>query len=206
MVGKNSAGVWRKSATASKSWIVDDLFPSPHQENLAKYVCLSSWRFTPLLELFNIVERRDLSGFGLTDDPAQMAIPVPPGTPIPANGFLVLFADNDSTTPGLHTGFALKQTGDQVFLYDKAGNGGALLDSVEFGLQLPDLSVGRLSDGRWSLTKPTLGTFNLACPAGDTQTVRINEWLADSPALFTSGFIELYNPDSLPIELSGFIS
>jgi hypothetical protein len=114
-------------------------------------------------------------------------------------GFLLIYAD---TTPGaseLHSGFTLKQSGGALYLFDKAANGGGLLDSVEFGLQLPDLSVGRIADGTWALTVPTFGAQNVAHPLGDARHLRINEWLADASSSFDSGFIELYNPDPAPV-------
>ena len=63
-----------------------------------------------------------------------------------------------------HLGFGLKTEGDGVYLYDKAG---VLVDSVEFGLQLPDLSIGRVGPlGEWRLTVPTFGKANVARPLG----------------------------------------
>ena len=41
-------------------------------------------------------------------------------------------------------------------------NLGALLDSVVFGPQLANLSIGRLPNGDWTLTQPTFGTTNVA--------------------------------------------
>ena len=60
--------------------------------------------------------------------------------------YLVVFADNAKETSGFHLGFGLNNTGDSVFIYDTFANGGALLDSVSFGLQLDDLSIGRIAE------------------------------------------------------------
>ena len=38
--------------------------------------------------------------------------------------------------------------------------GGAMLDSIEFGRQIPDLSISRLPGGAWGLTTPTFGDLN----------------------------------------------
>ena len=77
-----------------------------------------------------------------------------------------------------------------------------LVDSVEFGQQLADLSIGRVGPlGQWRLTVPTFGQVNVACPLGDPRTVRINEWLASSEVLFASDFIELYNPNRDPVDV-----
>ena len=79
----------------------------------------------------------------------------PQGMAIAAGQYMVLFADDDVVTvPGPHLGFSLSEGGEGVFLYDRLTSGGALLDSVEFGVQLPDLSIGRVGqDGHWALTK-----------------------------------------------------
>jgi len=98
-------------------------------------------------------------------------------------------------------GFALNGDGEGLYLYDA---GGKLLDSVEFGMQLPDLSIGRIEDnGRWTLTVPTFGQANIAQPLGDQKTLKINEWLADGLVLFEDDLIELYNLQASPVDLTG---
>jgi hypothetical protein len=44
----------------------------------------------------------------------------------------------------LNTGFGLGAGGDELYLYDKLSRGGGLLDSLVFGIQAPDLSIGRI--------------------------------------------------------------
>ncbi|HTG43251.1 MAG TPA: lamin tail domain-containing protein, partial [Verrucomicrobiae bacterium] len=138
-------------------------------------------------------------GMGMSGDastPYQYVFPN--GTIIGAGQFLTIYADNDATPPGIHIGFALKKTGDALYLFGRTGR---LLDSVQFGLQISDLSIGRLADGTWGLTDPTFGALNKAHPLGSPATLRINEWLAT--AVSEPDFIELYNPDSLPVSLGG---
>ena len=91
--------------------------------------------------------------------------------------------------------------GDDLFLYNKLG---VLVDSVVFGRQLPDLSIGRVGhDDAWCLTVPTLGQDNVAQPLGDAGAVKINEWLAVAKTVSAASFIELYNPQVEPVDLSG---
>src|SRR5207247_1880426 len=83
-------------------------------------------------------------------------------------------------------------------------NGGALLSVITYGLQIPNLSIGRVPDGslNWVLTSPTPGGANVAIPnLGDSGTLRVNEWMADP----SSGpdWFEIYNSSSLPIALGG---
>src|SRR5258706_15657933 len=76
-----------------------------------------------------------------------------------------------------------------------------ILDSVSFGPQLPDLSIGRMPDGAWRLCQPTFGAANIFVRTGDTRSLKINEWLASGLTPFPDDFIELFNPDPLPVAL-----
>jgi hypothetical protein len=88
---------------------------------------------------------------------------------------------------------------------------GQIVDSVEYGFQVEDLSIGRgimLAlipgvDEVWRLQSPTIGNMNGNAQLGSTDSLRINEWMAAN----TSGadWFELYNPDALPVDLSGLI-
>ncbi|HWN94395.1 MAG TPA: lamin tail domain-containing protein, partial [Methylomirabilota bacterium] len=145
----------------------------------------------------------NLEGMRLTDDPADPdKFIFGAAASIPAGGYLVVFADS-GITPGIHLGYTLAAEGESLYLYDSVESGGALLDAVTFGLQLPDLSVGRVADGSWNLCQPTLGAANVARATGDPLRLKINEWLAAEFSLFQNDFIELYNQDSLPVALGG---
>jgi len=80
---------------------------------------------------------------------------------------------------------------------------GELIDSVSFGPQLADLSIGRTSDGSWALCVPTFGAANQTQRTGDPNLLLINEWLTDGVTQYQDDFIELYNRDALPVDLSG---
>jgi hypothetical protein len=97
----------------------------------------------------------------------------------------------------------LDADGDQVYLYDSVANGGAQLDAVKFGNQLPGMSIGRVGDGSWTLTVPTPENPNVSARTGDPATLKINEWLAAEEVSFADDFVELMNPDPLPVGLGG---
>lgn len=160
--------------------------------------------FPDLVELYNGgSETIDLSGMSLSDDPRQPAKFVfPVGASMNPGEYLVLSADDREGGAGFHLGFAFNAQGDGLYLYDRAGEP---VDSVEFGSQIPNLSIGRVgADNHWSLTIPTLGRANVRQPLGDPDGIRINEWLANGRVLFGSDFIELYNPDPLPVDVGKF--
>ncbi|MBN2181917.1 MAG: lamin tail domain-containing protein [Sedimentisphaerales bacterium] len=88
----------------------------------------------------------DLGGMYLTDDSSiRTKWQIPNSTTIPAGGYLLIWADNDTTNPGLHANFKLDADGEQVALYDDDGI--TPIDSVTFPEQTADMSYGRYPDG-----------------------------------------------------------
>jgi hypothetical protein len=145
-----------------------------------------------------------LGDMSLSDDaniPTRYVFPA--DAVLPAQGYLVI---NDGTTAiGERLGFALDRTGGTLYLFGAPSRGGQLLDTLAFGYQLPGMSMGRLNDGTWHLTRPTPGSDNQSQPVGDLSQIRINEWLASATAPHSVGFIELYNSDALPVDLRGLL-
>jgi len=206
VVGKNSAGVWQTVPNASRPWRVD----TSHgrlviNELLASNVSAEErgGAYPDLVELYyDGPHPLDLSGMSMTDDANQPAkFMFPQGTTMQSGQYLVLLADSQTSGGGIHLGFALDVQGGTLRLYDRQGS---LVDSVDYGHQLPDLSIGRVgAEGRWYLTAPTFGQSNIAVPLGDPAAVKVNEWLAGGEVLFADDFIELYNPQSSPVDLGG---
>jgi len=215
VIGKNAAGVWQSedAPTISRVWTVDTYY-SRLVINEVLAINSSTFEhegtFPDLIELYyDGPASLNLSGMSITDNPDESTRFVfGGGTTIEPGEHLILYADSETTASGVHLGFALNGDGECLYLYDQ---GGVLLDSVEFGLQLPDLSIGRVgNDGQasagsvesWKLTVPTIGQANIAQPVGDSKILRINEWLANGEVLFNDDFIELFNPLTLPVILS----
>jgi hypothetical protein len=161
--------------------------------------------FPDLIELYNRgTTPVDLGGMSITDDPAApLRFVFSVGTMIQPGGYLTLIADS-GPGQGLRVGFALDNDGEGVYLFDRPENGGGLVDSVAFGMQIPDLSIGRLGpESRWGLSLPTFGSFNAARATGDPTKLRINEWFANGDVVANDDFIELFNSDTLPVALHG---
>jgi len=162
---------------------------------------ISDW-----VELYNPNSQAvDLSDASLSDSSSSSRKWIfPPGSSIPANGYLVILLDSGkpaTTTFSSHlnTGFSLKAGGDTLYFYGK-GATGPLLDSIQFGLQAGDVSIGRLGE-IWQATQPTPGSGNIAQPLGDPASIKVNEWMA-SPSSGDDWF-ELFNSASLPVSLGG---
>ncbi|MCI0746014.1 MAG: lamin tail domain-containing protein [Verrucomicrobia subdivision 3 bacterium] len=204
VIGKTSAGGWQSTAnpTPSKTWVVNTAWPGVRiNEVLADNVSAINHNgsFPDVIELYNEGSGAvDLSGMRLTDDPAEPnKYTFPQGTSLGAGQYLALYANE--------IGFSLDATGEGVYLYHRIANGGALLDSVQFGVQLPDRSIGRTGNGigSWALCQPTEGAVNTAIPTVAPYSVRINEWLTAPQSPFGDDFIELYNPTAAPVDIGG---
>jgi hypothetical protein len=130
------------------------------------------------IELLNANSRAvDLSGFYLSDNaanPTKFMIPTNGQYRIPANGFLLVWADNQpvQNIPGradLHVDFQLSQTLGDITLYEPDGR--TPVDVISYGQQTNDVSQGRYSDGAgviYYMTKPTPRNPNSAIPAYNT--------------------------------------
>ena len=132
-------------------------------------------------ELYNAgTETVDLGGYYLTDNlgnPNKFQIPSTGRYLIPPGGYLLVWADNDSSDnstddPTLHVSFSLDAIlGEAIGLV--APDGFTFIDSVTFGQQTNNISEGRYADGatnRYWMTMPTPGAANFI-PTGNTRPV-----------------------------------
>ena len=91
----------------------------------------------------------NLAGMYLTDDldePTKWQIPggYPSQTTVPAGGFIVFWADNETGDGPLHTNFKLDADGEQIGLFGTDGS--TLIDGITFGEQAANISYGRYPD------------------------------------------------------------
>ena len=102
------------------------------------------------VEIYNYGDNAiDIGGMYLTDnlsDTTKWRIPAgnPAATTIPAGGYLLIWADNDTTDSGLHASFKLDADGEQIALFDT--DGVTIIDSIIFAKQTTDISYGRYPD------------------------------------------------------------
>jgi hypothetical protein len=146
-----------------------------------------------------------LAGMSLSTDPGKPGQwTIPSGVSIASNGYFLIWCDaslpaSTNGTTNLNTGFSLSADGAAVYLF---GTNAQVLDSVAFGAQIADISIGR-NGGVWNLlSSPTPGAANAAnAVLGNPASLRVNEWLANSGS--SNDWFELYNTDPLPVSLSG---
>ncbi len=215
----------RGQPTASRTWFVNTNFTRlVINEVLARNTSavLLDGKYSDYVELHNAgTTPVNLSGMSVSDDPLEpRKFVFIDGTSILPGQYLVLRAADGKVTGEHYLGFGLNDGGDGVYLYDTLANGGVLLDSIAFGLQLPDLSIGR-GEGRGArgeelptsilspltsafvLCQPTPGSRNVVQPVGEPTRLRINEWLAAAGEIFQNDFVEIFNTDALPVPLGG---
>ncbi|MBN1506390.1 MAG: lamin tail domain-containing protein [Sedimentisphaerales bacterium] len=107
----------------------------------------SQGQFDDWIEIHNWSDSAvDIGGLYLTDDievPAKWQVPTskPTLTTIAAGGYLLIWMDGDTGDSGLHASFGLDADGDALYLLESDGR--TLVDSIEFGGQIPNVSYGR---------------------------------------------------------------
>ena len=108
--------------------------------------------FDDWVEIYNTGQTPcSLDGLYLTDDvedPLQWAFPA--GLSLPADSWLLVWCDDESQGE-LHANFRISANGEFLGLADAEG----WIDSVEFGEQEEDISIGRQPDGTGSWVSMT---------------------------------------------------
>ena len=155
------------------------------------------------VELYNDGPAVDLAGYFLTDDPGNPTKFVFSSQPLAANGYLVVFAGDDTNLTGgddLYTGFGLSSSGEYLGLYDSSGT---LVSEFSAGgtnypAQISDVSYGFLNNGLFNqpsyFSTPTPGAANTNPVAGVVDRVS---------ASLTPGFYDTTQTVSLSTPTSG---
>lgn len=153
---------YRVSVTsASNSPVILNEFMASNTSTLAD----PQGEYDDWIELHNVTDSAvNLTGRYLSDEPNNpRKWQFPAGTTIPANGYLLVWADEDTTiTNGLHASFKLSASDDEIYLTDTDANLNAILDTVSYGSQTTDLSYGRTAADAdvWTSMIPTPGAAN----------------------------------------------
>lgn len=117
--------------------------------------------FDDWIELYNNTDSPiNLEGFSLTDDAGNLTKwSFPAGTSIAANGYLIIWADEDLEQEGLHADFKLSAGGESIVLSDTDGT---ILDQIDYPEQTTDVSFGRAPNGTgdFQAMNPTFNAEN----------------------------------------------
>ncbi len=139
----------------------------------------------------------------LTDDPSiagKTKFRFGPNSFIAGGGWLLLIADGNSANGADQVNFNLAAGGEHLLLYTPALS---LVDTVDFGPQLPDTSAGRFPDGAANFV-----TFTMSVSPGDSNYLPldnavVNEVLAHTDPPLEDA-IELHNPTGTVVSIGGW--
>jgi hypothetical protein len=164
------------------------------------------------IELYNAGDRRvSLHGYFLTDNIANPMKWQFPDTAIAPGGYLLIWADGEYRQGPLHASFRLDaDKGEQVGLFSTNGDQLFLVDTLSYGPQSRDTSVGRIPDGgaEWrQLAYATPWAANISGESRLRGTVFINEFMASNSATIADeagdydDWIELFNAGDSAVRL-----
>ncbi|MHC4727062.1 MAG: CotH kinase family protein, partial [Planctomycetota bacterium] len=133
----------------------------------------------------------DLEGMYLTDDltnPTKWRIQsnTRGATTLGAGGYLVIWADGDTSSDGLHANFKLSADGEEIILF--GSDGSTLIDNVAFPEQAGDISFGRHPDGDETfrfLSSPTPAAENSDAYLGEVAAPKFSHKRGFYTAPFT---------------------
>lgn len=146
------------------SVVVDDITVNEIMASNTKTATDNNGQFEDWIELYNKAATAvNVGGYYLSDDATNTSKwKIPTNTMIPANGYLIIWADEDSsqnTATSLHANFKLSASGEAVLLSKPDLT---LVENITFGAQRADFGYARRPNGTGSfvIQTPTFGTNN----------------------------------------------
>ena len=229
------------SATWSTDVPFQGIYPGPVELVINEFMASNdttiadtSGEFADWVEIYNPSDEAvDLAGMTFSNGDDASAIPTgfPNITTISAGGFIFVWFDKDPEEGPLHIDAKLSGSGESVMLFDTDGT--TVIDSIVFGEQFTDVSMGRFPDSSdtWTLSvTPTPGASNvytevvLGCNDPDASNYNPNANVNDDSCVYptilcalgdvyvseaaNSGdpedYIEIYNAGNVECSLAGF--
>ena len=142
-------------------------------------------RICDWIEIHNTSDKPfNVSGYRLSDDVTQAKYAFPVGTVIPADGYIVVYCDPE-TSGGLYAPFSLRRLGGETLLLMNSAN--TVLDEIETLRCRKNTSIVRETDGSFTVSAaPTPGYANtdegytayLAASGQGTGALRLSEIMA----------------------------
>ncbi len=167
-------------------------------------------QFDSYIELYNWSNQPvQLSDYCLSNGTIDPLAGILPDEILPARSFTLLWADNETEQGDHHLPMTLSETSGQLMLY-QLDNLTTAVDSLVYEAPVPDVAMALPIDGWWPLQEaaPTPGFTNVFDEGA--ATVFINEFMALNTTTMTDpqgeyeDWVELYNPSSEIINLTGF--
>jgi len=102
-------------------------------------------KYEDWIELYNPTDAPiSLLGLYLTDNPDNITKWECPDVDVPANGYLLIWADEDGVDGELHANFKLSAGGESIHL---SFADSTIVDEITFGEQNADIAMGRIPNG-----------------------------------------------------------
>jgi len=161
----------------------------------------------------------NVGGMYITDDLEDLTtwqIPdtYPDSTEIPPGEYLVLWADKEPEQGVLHVNIKLSGDGEQIGLIESDGT--TILDSLSYGEQTADISMGRLPDGADTWDYFGAGYTTMYTPGAENGSGDVpkaiyyfNEFMADNDTFIPDpegnydDWIEIYNGGNILGNIGG---
>jgi hypothetical protein len=145
-----------KQNTPESSVVINELMPVNNS-----YITDQNGEYDDWIELFNnSYIALDISGYYLSDSRSNLSKwKIPDGTIISGNGYLIFWADKDTTQTGLHTNFKLSSSGESVYF---STPGFLIIDKAEYPAVSSQLTWARNPNGTGSFKwqAPTFSASN----------------------------------------------
>ncbi len=200
VLGQDFAGNWQNKPTKSQSWEVVQSYPGKLLLNefliLNEGAYVSEGAHPSYVELYNSSPRAiSLDGYYVSSSPDSASrLTLDADAVIDAWGYLIIEMDPSGGPIEIDGG------GGSLYLYDSE----ELLDSVDYGFQAVNYSIGRHGrDSLWQLNIPSPGNINKLAATAVSTPLRISEWLANPGQLNRNEFIELVNDSLYPVQMAG---
>ncbi len=94
-----------------------------------------------------------------------------PNQTLQAGEYLIIWADDDPTQGALHTNYKLSAGGEEIGIFAYQSNSYVAIDTVVFGAQTTDISMGRLPNGQGDFQ-----FFTTATPGGANTATSISNF------------------------------
>lgn len=195
--GEDDPRAWAASAKVGGSpGQVDPITPNPWAGVVVnEFLAHTDDPVKDFIELHNASNRAvDLSGCVLTDNIATNKYRFPPGSSLPARGFLALDQDQ--------LGFSLSAAGETIWLV--GSDGSRVVDAVRFGGQENGVSSGRAPDGSPTIRRLATTTQGARNSAWKQEAVVVNEIMYHPISGDDDQYVELHNPSPEAVDLSGW--
>jgi hypothetical protein len=196
--GESYAQAWSHSdAVGGSPGGVEAYRPSPVRNVVInEFLAHTDDPVLDFIELYNHSNQAvDISGCFLSDDASTNKFLIPPGTTIPARGFV--------SFDQAQLGFGLSSEGEKIFFVNS--NATRVIDAISFEAQANGISAGRFPDGAndfYPLANRTAGGANGAIRIHD---IVINE-IMYSPISSNPDdeYVEVYNRGTNPVSLANW--